>query len=141
MAKLLVKKLADNAVLPKTHHANEDAGIDLYTNESHTLAPGETHAFTTGIATQFETGYVALIWDRSSYGARGLHVLGGVIDAGYRGEWKVVLHNLSDQPQEIRAGDRIAQAILQRFEPTTVKISEELGAAQRSAAGFGSSGR
>lgn len=140
MVQLIVKKLAQTARVPK-RHGEQDAGIDIYSNESYVLKPGETHAFATGIATEFPTGYVALIWDRSSMGAKGIHAFGGVIDAGYRGEWKIVLHNASADPFEIKRGDRIAQALLQRYEQAEIHETTDLVASVRGTGGFGSSGR
>ncbi|MFH0830482.1 MAG: dUTP diphosphatase [Parcubacteria group bacterium] len=140
MVHLIVHRLNPQARIPK-RHTEHDAGIDLYTTESYLLRPGETHAFATGIATQFEQGYVALIWDRSSLGARGVHAFAGVIDAGYRGEWKVVLHNASDETVAIQKGDRVAQAIIQRFDPVLVSEAPELDQSPRGKGAFGSSGR
>jgi len=128
------------ALLP-TKKNPSDAGIDVYTNESHTLQPGEVHAFSTGIAVEFPEGYVALLWDRSGLGGKGIHRLAGVIDSGYRGEWKVVLTNLTDQPYEIKAGDKIIQCVLQHFEPAAIEEVEALSETVRAEAGFGSSGR
>lgn len=135
-----VKKLADNATLPAKGNPT-DAGIDIFTNESKTLKPGERHMFSTGIAVAIPEGYVALLWDRSGLGSRGIHRLAGVIDAGYRGEWKVVLVNLSDEPVEIMAGDKIVQCVLQEFTPAEITEVEELPESLRGEQGFGSSGR
>lgn len=138
-----VKRLAANAQLPSRKHA-DDAGIDIYTNESYELQPGETHAFTTGIATEFPAGFVALIWDRSSLGAKGLHCFGGVIDAGFRGEWKIVLHNASRKTQPIKTGDRIAQCLIQSVaaaEPREVNEANNLSTTARGAGAFASTGR
>ena len=140
MTKFTVKKLADNATLP-TKDNPTDAGIDIYTNESYTLAPGERHLFTTGISVEFAAGYVALLWDRSGLGSKGIHRLAGVIDSEYRGEWKVALINLSSEPYEIKAGDKIIQCLLQTFEPVTITEATELLDTTRGASGFGSSGR
>lgn len=135
-----VKKLDPAARLP--HKENPaDAGIDLFTNESYTLAPGETHMFSTGIAGAIPEGYVALFWDRSGLGSKGIHRLAGVVDSEYRGEWKIVLTNLTPDPYEITAGDKIVQCIIQRFEPVVIKEVEELSKTLRGDKGFGSSGR
>lgn len=135
-----VKKLSDNAKLPtKENHA--DAGIDIYANETYTLQPGEIHMFSTGICVAFPDGYVALFWDRSGMGSKGIHRFAGVIDSEYRGEWKVVLANHSKEPYEIKAGDKIIQCVLQKFEPVDIKEVEELSETTRGVGGFGSSGR
>lgn len=140
MTLLKVKKLSPDAVLP-AKHTPLAAGIDIFTNESYTLQPGEVHAFSTGLAAEFPKGYVALIWDRSGLGSRGIHRLAGVIDSDYRGEWKIVLINLSGALYEVRAGDNIAQCVLQRFEPTEIIEVFQVTETARGAAGFGSSGR
>jgi len=135
-----VQKLDAAATLP-TKGDPTDAGIDIYTNESFTLKPGERHVFGTGISVEFPDGFVALLWDRSGLGSKGIHRLAGVIDSGYRGEWKVALINLSDEPYEITAGDKIIQCVLQQFEPVEITETETLSETERAGAGFGSSGR
>ncbi len=135
-----VKKLSADATLPSKDNSS-DAGIDFYTNESYTLQPGERHMFSTGISVEFSEGYVALFWDRSGLGSKGIHRLAGVIDSGYRGEWKVILLNTTDEPYEIKKGDKIVQCILQKFEPVKVSEVKELSDSMRGKKGFGSSGR
>lgn len=137
---LRVQKLAANAKLPEKKDPT-DAGVDIFTNETHTLKPGEIYAFSTGIATSFPKGYVAFIWDRSGLGVQGIHRLAGVIDSGYRGEWKVVLVNLSKKPYKVSAGDKIAQCVLQKFEPVKIRAVKKLSVSKRGTKGFGSSGR
>lgn len=140
MIRFRVKKLSLDATLPAKKDPT-DAGIDIYTNESYTLKPGEHHAFTTGIATEIPEGYVALLWDRSGMGSKGIHRLAGVIDSCYRGEWKVILLNTTSESYEVKKGDKIVQCILQKFEPAEIKEVEELTNTSRGAGGFGSSGR
>lgn len=135
-----VKKLSLNAKLP-TKSNRWDAGIDIYTNESYTLKAGETHLFGTGIAGEIPNGYVALFWDRSGLGNRGIHRLAGVIDSTYRGEWKVVLTNLTKKKFVIAAGDKIVQCLMQKFEQVAIKEVKKLSRTSRGARGFGSSGR
>lgn len=140
MIKFQVKKLSDDVTLP-TKENPSDAGIDIYTNESYTLQPGETHIYKTGLSIQFPAGYVALLWDRSGLGSKGIHRLAGVIDSGYRGEWGVVLLNTTSEPYEIKAGDKVIQCVLQKFEPVKIEEVKELSESARAKAGFGSSGR
>lgn len=135
-----VQKLSPDATLPVKGNA-EDAGIDIYTNETYTLQPGERHMFTTGIACAIPTGYVALLWDRSGLGSKGIHRFAGVIDSGYRGEWKIILFNSTTEPFEIKTGDKIIQAVVQQFEPTEITEVENLEESARGDKGFGSSGR
>jgi len=97
--------------------------------------------FSTGISVEFPVGYVALLWDRSGLGSKGIHRFAGVIDSGYRGEWKVILINTTDKPFTIEAGDKIIQCVLQAFEPVVIKEALELAQSQRGAKGWGSSGR
>lgn len=140
MISFKVKKLAATATLPYKDNP-EDAGIDIYTNESYTLKPGETHLFSTGIAVEFPRGYVALLWDRSGLGSKGIHRLAGVIDSGYRGEWKVALLNTTKKPFRIAKGEKIVQCILQKFEPVKITHVQQLKESRRGGRGFGSSGK
>ncbi len=135
-----IKKLVPAAVLPAKKNP-DDAGWDIMTIESATLAPGERHTFLTGLACEFPPEYVAVIKDRSSLGSRGLHALAGVIDASYRGEWKIVLLNTSPEPIHISAGDRIAQCLILPVPPVTLVEVDELNDSARGAKAFGSSGR
>lgn len=140
MINFKVKKLVNKAILPSKSDPT-DAGIDVYTNENYTLKAGEVHAFSTGISVEFPQGYVALLWDRSGLGAKGIHRLAGVIDSGYRGEWKVVLINLTKKPYKIAAGEKIAQCVMQKFESVKITEARKLAASKRGKRGFGSSGR
>lgn len=137
---LRIQKLNASAKLPEKKDST-DAGIDIFTNETHTLKPGEIYAFSTGIATSFPKEYVALIWDRSGLGVTGIHRLAGVIDSGYRGEWKIVLVNLSKKSYKVVAGDKIAQCVFQKFEPTRIREVKNLSTSKRGTKGFGSSGK
>ena len=83
----------------------------------------------------------ALLRDKSSMAARRLVLTGGVIDAGYRGEIKVLMENLSDLPATIRAGDKIANLIPYPVMTGEVKVVDDLNESSRKAGGFGSSGR
>lgn len=137
---LLVKKLHPNAkMLERSHH--DDAGLDIAALESFTLAPGERVAAATGIAVAIPTGYVGLIWDKSSVPFKyGVKSMGGVIDAQYRGEVKVMLINLSSEPITFTAGQKLAQLIIQKIELPTLREAEELPESVRGEGGFGSSG-
>ena len=140
MKTLPFQKLNPEAKIPMRAYSH-DAGLDLSSVETHTLAPGEGKIFKTGIATAIEPGFVGLVWDRSSMGKRGIKTLGGVIDSGYRGEIGVVLWNISQVPQEIKSGERIAQLLIQAVStPQTIEVSD-LSTSDRAAGGFGSSGR
>ena len=137
---LPIKKLDARAVLPTRAHP-DDAGLDLYTLDTVTLAPGQGTLARTGVAVAVPQGHVGLIADRSSLGKRGLKTAGGVIDAGYRGELGVVLWNISGQPQSVKKGERLAQLlVLPVATPAPVEV-EDLGLTARGAGGFGSTGR
>lgn len=80
---------------------DEDAGFDIYTTELNaTLKPGETKFFSTGLRSAFPKNYWVEIKERGSTGAVGLSVRSGVIDSGYRGEWKIMLTNVNKYPVE-----------------------------------------
>lgn len=136
-----VKRLLPEAKIPTRAH-EDDAGLDLYTAEAGILQPGERKLFSTGIAVEIPFGWAALYWDRSSMATKkGCKVMGGVIDAGYRGEHKVCLVNLSNEPVEIVVGDRIAQMILQPVYTGGIEEVDELSETSRGAGGWGSTGR
>lgn len=135
-----VQLLHPNAQPPRRHHQG-DAGMDLVTPTDVHLQPGERQTIALGFAAEFPTDLVALVRDRSSMGAKGIHCLAGVIDASYRGEWKVVLLNTSMETQSISAGDRIAQCLLLPFAAPDVEVVDILSDSTRGAGGFGSTGR
>lgn len=121
-----------------------DAGADLVTTVDITLAPGERALVPTGVAIALPPGFVALVHPRSGLAARhGLSILNtpGTVDAGYRGEIKVLLINLD--PQEtivLRRGDRVAQLVIQRVETARFVEVEVLPDSVRGAGGYGSTG-
>lgn len=142
VVRLKVKKLADQAKLPRYAHVGEygDLAADLYASEGLTIDPGATAAVPTGIAIEFPSTHGALVEDRSGLALKGLTTLAGVIDPGYRGEIRVVVTNLAAAPFEVKAGDRIAQLrIVQRIDAEFEEVAE-LGEARRGAGGFGSTG-
>ena len=137
---LSVKKVYEDAMLPtRTHH--DDAGIDLYAYGAVTITPHVTVPVLTGIAMEIPTGYVGLIWDKSSVGAKGVKTLGGVIDASYRGEVKVIMHNLTDTEAHFEHGQKIAQMLIQKVELPTIEEVSELSNTVRGEGGFGSTGK
>lgn len=138
---LQIKRLTPEARLPVVDATGENAGIDIHTVEHALLEPGRIHACATGLATAFPPGYAGILRDRSGLGSKGIHLLGGVIDAGYRGEWKVLLVNLGTEPYQIEPGDRVAQLIFHQVAPVEVEEVAELPDSLRGARGFGSSGR
>jgi dUTP pyrophosphatase len=135
-----IRKLMPEATLP-TRAYPDDAGLDLYSLEALALEPGQGKVASTGIALAVPTGHVGLVMDRSSLAKRGLKTAGGIIDAGYRGELKIVLWNLSHEVQEIQKGERLAQLLIVPIQTPAVKEVLDLPEADRGAKGFGSSGR
>jgi dUTP pyrophosphatase len=129
--------------LPAYAHPG-DAGADVMTAVDVTLAPGERALVPTGISLALPEGYVALVHPRSGLAARhGLSIVNtpGTIDAGYRGEIKVLLVNHDPvEPVELRRGDRIAQLVFQRFERAVFTEVEALPESVRGIGGYGSTG-
>ena len=145
MPRIAVKKLDERAVLP-TYGSEFAAGADLYAvlDEELTILPGETKLVKTGLAMEIPEGYAGLIYARSGLAAkRGLAPANkvGVVDADYRGEVMVALHNHSTQPQTIAPMERIAQLVVAPFLKAEFVQADELEATVRGAGGFGSTGR
>jgi dUTP pyrophosphatase len=141
--RLNVRRLDRRARLPSRAHP-DDAGLDLYALEGVTLAPGARAEVKTGIALEIPAGHAGLVLPRSGLAARhGIALVNapGLIDAGYRGEVRVLLLN-TDRASEYRvsAGDRIAQLVIAAVWPASVTEVSELTGSARGAAGFGSSG-
>jgi len=139
--RMKVKKLYPDAILPTRAHAS-DAGLDLYSYIDNIIHPGEVRRVHTGISVQIPEGYVGLIWPRSGLAIKNnIDVMGGVIDAGYRGEIVVLLINHSlDEPFQINYGDKIAQLLIQSVELLDVEEVGSLDDADRGDKGFGSTG-
>ena len=137
---LEIKKLHPEATLPvRAHH--DDAGLDVYSNETFELKPGERRTVKTGIALAIPTGYVGLIWDKSGVSAKGgVKIMGGVIDASYRGEVGVIMINLSNETQKFEKGAKISQLLIQKVELPEVCEVSELDDTIRGEGGFGSTG-
>lgn len=122
-----------------------DAGADLCAAEQVTIAPGRRAVMSTNVSVAIPNGCVGLIHPRSGLAAKhGITVLNapGTIDSAYRGEIKVILLNTDlDNEFVIRAGDRVAQLVIQKFEQATFIRTAELPASTRGTAGFGSTGQ
>ncbi len=138
-----VVRLDTELPLPAYAHPG-DAGADLLTTVDVRLAPGERALVPTGVAIALPPGFVALVHPRSGLAARhGLSIVNspGTVDAGYRGEIKVMLINHDPvEPIELRRGDRIAQLVIQRFERARFVEVDQLPASVRGAGGYGSTG-
>ena len=137
--KLLIEKLNPAAKLPERAHP-QDAALDIYSADYYSLPPYGQAAVATGLKLAIPAGYAGLIWDKSGLALSGITTMGGVIDAGYRGELKVVVKNLSEDYFNIAPGQKIAQLLIQKIE--TPEISEAVlsDATERRDNGFGSTG-
>lgn len=137
-----IKKLHADAVVP-TYATHGDAGADLTSVEHVVIAPGATAIVATGIAMAIPVGYVGLVHPRSGLAAKnGITVLNtpGTIDAGYRGEVKVILINHSASDFVVEPGMRIAQLVIQEVCAATFPLVDDLDETERGAGGFGSTG-
>ena len=143
--KVKIKKLNENAIIP-TYGTEYSAGADLYALLDSTveIAPHETTFIHTGISVEIPEGYCGLIFARSSMGAkRGLAPANkvGVIDADYRGEIMVALHNHSEKTATVEPGERVAQLAIVPFLKAEFEEADELSDTVRGVGGFGSTGR
>ena len=139
--KIFVKKLKPDAKLPSYAHPG-DVGMDVYSLEEKVLKPGEHHIFFNGFSMEFPVGYAVILKDKGSISKAGLHTMGGVYDAGYRGEYNVHLVNLSDKEYKVEKGDKIAQLIMYPVEiPEISETTADLSESSRGEGRFGSTGR
>jgi dUTP pyrophosphatase len=140
---LQVRRLDPRATLPRRAH-DGDAGLDLCALDGGTLAPGERTMVATGIAIAIPHGQAGLVMPRSGLATRsGIALVNapGLIDAGYRGELRVLLLNTDRaEPFTWAAGDRIAQLVLVEVALPDVAEVQALEDSERGAGGFGSSG-
>ena len=142
---LRIKKLRDNAQMP-TYGSEYAAGADMYAaiEEAVTIQPNETKFIPTGLAFEIPEGYAGFIYARSGLACKkGLAPANkvGVVDADYRGEVMVALHNHGTEAQTVESGERIAQMIIAPFVTVNYIFSDELDDTVRGAGGFGSTGR
>jgi len=142
--RLAVRRLDERAILPARSY-DADAGFDLCAMEDATIGPGDRASVRTGIAVEIPERHAGLVLPRSGLAARhGIALVNspGLVDAGYRGEIRVLLLNTDREAAfEVRTGERIAQLVVVRVEaPDVVEVAELPGSA-RAERGFGSSGR
>lgn len=135
-----VERMTPEAKLPTRAHAS-DAGLDLYAADYYSIAPYQQALVATGIKMAIPEGYAGLIWDKSGLANQGFKTMGGIIDAGYRGEIKVVFKNLSEDIYNIIPGQKIAQILIQKVELPDVEEVFLDGETDRKNNGFGSSGQ
>lgn len=139
---LQCKLLSPDAKAP-TKNRSGDAGWDLYSNMFIQIPPRSFVNIPTDIALSAPEGYYYTIEGRSGLGAKQILPFRGIIDSGYTGCLKVLLHNLSDQPYEVLKHDRIAQICIHKIEEVQIVLVDEFTSeyVTRGTAGFGSSGR
>ena len=130
----------DGQPLP-AHAKPGDAGLDLALSEKVVIEPGSTKFVKTGVCVAIPEGYFGLCVARSSLAKRGLTVFPGIIDSGYRGEIKVILHNAGFCDQVLDAGERIAQLIVIPYASCDCVRKQKLDDTVRGDAGFGSTGK
>lgn len=144
MSKKLILKfvlLNKDATLPVYAH-DGDAAFDIYSSESLILKKGEFKAVSTGISSEIPKGYYVSFRGRSGLAFNnGVDVLAGVIDSGYRGEWKVIVANLGKENLKFDKGERIAQGLLQEAPPVKIVEVRKLANSERGKKGFGSTGK
>jgi len=138
--KIKVKRLNPGAILPHYNH-DGDAGMDIYAAEDVILWPNEPVAVSTGLSIELPKGYVALVWDKSGFALKeGIKTMAGVMDSNYRGEYKIVLLNTTNQYYYIDKGDKIAQILIQPVIRAEVEETAVLSETSRGSGGFGSTG-
>ncbi len=141
---LRFRRLTPGARAPTRAHEG-DAGFDLHAVEAASIEPGRRASVGTGVAVAIPEGHAGLVVPRSGLAARhGISVVNapGLIDAGYRGEVRVLLQNGDpEQTFQVDPGDRIAQLVVVAVESPELEEVAELDATARGEGGFGSTGR
>lgn len=138
--KIKVKRLKPEAKFPTYAHPG-DVGMDMYAMETVTIAPMGHYRFWHGFALEFPNGYAAIVKDKSSISKAGLHSLGGVFDAGFRGEYNTHLVNLSSEPYTVEVGDKVGQLVLFPVAIAELEETDTLSESERGEGGFGSTGK
>jgi dUTP pyrophosphatase len=145
MIEIKLSRLPHGEGLPLPRYASEDAvGLDVTSAEELVLQPGERHAVATGFAIEIPRGYEVQVRPRSGLAIKnGITCLNtpGTIDSDYRGEIKVILINLGQEPFEVRRGERIAQLVPAPVLRADFVEASQLGETARGTRGFGSTGR
>jgi len=140
MMKIFFKKLDENAVIP-TRGSESAAGMDLTSVIDTVVYPDTRAIIATGLSCKPPKNTYLRIAPRSGLAAKnGIDVLAGVVDSDYRGELKVILQNMGDEPLNIKIGDRIAQAILECYVSADIEEVDTLDETDRGVSGFGSTG-
>ena len=142
--KVKIKKLDERAVVP-TYGTEDAAGFDFYAIEDVTINAGETKLIKTGIAMAIPSGYEVQVRPRSGMSLKTSFRVAnapGTIDADYRGECNVIGNNIhAVSPIEIKAGDRVAQGVLNKVPQASFEVVDELDDTARGTGGYGSTGQ
>ena len=138
---LKIKKLRPDVKVPSYAHTG-DAGFDVYIPDDLTIQPGERLSIPLGLAMEIPEGHTGLLLDKSGLSHKhGLKSFGGVIDAGYRGEFHVGIMNLSDKPYSFAKGDKIIQMLIMPVVHADIIETDTLSDSTRGTGAFGSSGK
>jgi len=144
--KIRVKSIHENAIIPNFKH-EEDACADVCSISNYTISPWKREIIQTGLVFEIPKGYEIQVRPRSGMALHhGITILNspGTIDAGYRGELKVILFNTSEEPYKIKPGDSIAQLSIKKLEEVLfeeVPKDHDLTESTRGEGGFGSTGK
>lgn len=137
--KLRIQKIDSEAKLPSFAYEG-DAGMDLFSCEDCEIGPMDVKAVRTGLKIAVPGGHAGFVWDKSGLASNArLKTLAGVLDSGYRGEFKVVLCNLGQTSYQVKKHQKIAQLIIKKIEKPEI-VEEALDDTERGERGFGSSG-
>jgi len=140
MVRIKVKKLKENAIVPRYAHPG-DAGMDLFSTEDCVIPIGKRRLVSSGISMELPEGYFASIRGKSGLAAKkGICILGGVIEYTYRGDYGVIVLNTGDEDFEIKVGDKIAQVVVAPVANVDIEEVEELSESVRGDGAFGSTG-
>lgn len=135
-----IKKMKPDAIIPSYAHPG-DIGMDLYSREDVTIAPGSSHLFDIGIAMEFDEGHGAIVMDKGGVAKQDVHTMGGVFDAGYRGTYLIHLFNHGTQAYKVQKGQKIAQIVVLPVMIPTLTEVDELNDSARGEGRFGSTGK
>lgn len=135
-----IQLLNENARVPE-RGSPQAAGFDLFASEAATIRKGEVVLVPLGFATAMDDTFHGRIEGRSGMASKGLLVVTGVIDADYRGEWKVILQNLGKEDYQVAIGDKVAQVVFRQTVAAHFQTVSRLSESSRGAGGFGSTGR
>ena len=136
---LRIKRIIPDVKLPSYAHP-DDAGLDLYAAEDKLIAPGEHCLVRSGIAVAIPKGFVGLLWDKSGIAAKGINVMGGVLDSNFRGEITFILKNVKDTAYEVKKNQKITQLLIQPINQFPIQEVTDLDATDRGQGRLGSTG-